>query len=149
MMRNRDGFTLVELLIVIAVVGVLAGTTLTSLRGAKSKAIDIKIVSSVKQIRDIIESNYSGVGYPDLTNSSPIYGGFVAENNPGTTTLNILIANIFSQGGSVNVVNESGTTVLSYAIYGQLFSESTKYFCIDSSGRTNQEATTNTGTTCP
>lgn len=153
-MRNSQnkGFTLIELLVVIAIIGILAGIVLVSVNSARGKAQDVKIVSGVKQLKTIIESNYSGATYPDLTNDSPLYGGFVADGNPGSTTINILINDINTLGGEVNVVNEpatAGEAVFNYAVYGRLVSTSTQYFCVDSKGKTNMATLTNNTSTCP
>ncbi len=151
MQKINKGFTLIELLVVIAIIGILAGTVLVSVQSARSKAKDVKVVSGVKQLKTVIESNYSGAAYPDLTNDSPVYGGLAPDGNPGTSTITVLLSDITAQGGNVNIVNEpnTGSTVLSYAIYGQLVSSSTQYFCLDSAGGTNQNALTNDTVTCP
>jgi prepilin-type N-terminal cleavage/methylation domain-containing protein len=151
MKKTSKGFTLVELLVVIAVIGILAGVILVSLNSARGKAQDVKIISDVKQLKNTFESNYSGVAYPDLTNDNPVYGGLVADGNPGTSTITVLLADILAQGSTLNIVNDpnTGPTVLSYAIYGQLVSSSTQYFCLDSVGGTNEETSTNTSVTCP
>jgi prepilin-type N-terminal cleavage/methylation domain-containing protein len=149
---KKRGFTLIELLVVIAIIGILASVILISLNTARGKAQDVKIVSGVKQLKTIIESNYSGAMYPDLTNDSPLYGGLVADGNPGTSTINIILTDILNLGGTVKIVNEPetpGTAVFNYAIYGSLISTSTQYFCIDSKGKTNQAALDNTTSTCP
>jgi prepilin-type N-terminal cleavage/methylation domain-containing protein len=152
MKKNSKGFTLIELLVVIAIIGILASIVLVSLNTARGKAQDVKIVSGVKQLKTIIESNYSGATYPDLTNDSPIYGGFVADGNPGTSTINILLNDINTLGGEVFVKTEpdtAGSAVFNYAIYGRLVSTSTQYFCVDSKGKTNQNALTRDTVTCP
>src|SRR3989344_3471303 len=48
--RKRSGFTLVELLMVIAIIGILASLTLVSLRGAGAKARDAKVKTNVSSI---------------------------------------------------------------------------------------------------
>lgn len=153
MKKNNQGFTLIELLVVIAIIGILAGTILVSVNSARGKANDVKIISGVKQLKTIIESNYTGVAYPDLTNdNTKIFGGLVADGNPGTSTINTLLGDIGALGGSITIVNDpavEGEAVLDYAIYGQLVSTTTQYFCIDSKGTTNQETTSNTTATCP
>ncbi len=149
---NNKGFTLIELLVVIAIIGILASVVLVSVNAARGKAQDVKIVSGVKQIKTIIESNYSGASYPDLTNDSPLYGGLVADGNPGTSTINMLLNDINSLNSEVNVVNDpntAGSAVLDYAVYGRLVSTSTQYFCVDSKGKTNQMALTNNTASCP
>jgi prepilin-type N-terminal cleavage/methylation domain-containing protein len=152
MKLKNKGFTLVELLVVIAVIGILSSIVLVSLRNARGKGQDVKIISSVKQIKTIIESNYSGISYPDLTNDSPVFGGLVENGHPGENEIDILVQDITSQGSSVNIVNDPtdpGLPVLGYAIYGQLVSTSTQYFCIDSTGKTNLIAPTNDTSVCP
>jgi len=149
---KNKGFTLIELLVVIAIIGILASVVLVSVNGARSKAKDVKVISGTKQIKTVIESNYSGVSYPDLTNDSPILGGLVADGNPGTSTITVLLGDIATQGSSINIVNDPtdlGSPVLGYAIYGQLISTSTQYFCIDSTGKTNQYALTHDTSVCP
>ncbi|MFA6315251.1 MAG: type II secretion system protein [Candidatus Paceibacterota bacterium] len=146
------GFTLIELLVVIAIIGILASVVLVSLGAAKGKAADVKIISDIKQIRSELESNFDGSSYPDLTNDSPVYTGFVADGNPGTTTINALISDMNSQGSEIVVVNapsDPSTFVTGYALYGRLVSSSTMYVCMDSTGKTNLEASDNTTSVCP
>ena len=151
MTKHTKGFTLVELLVVIAIIGILAAVVIVSVSAARNKAADVRIISSVKQVRDQLEAVYTGVSYDDLTNDAgdQVFGGFDV-NAPSTSTLNVLISDIIARGGSVNAVNSPDTgPVLGYAIYGQLVSTSTKYFCIDSTGMTNLQADDNTTETCP
>jgi general secretion pathway protein G len=154
MKKYSQGFTLIELLVVIAIIGILAAITLISLTTARQKAGDVKVISDVKQIRDAIESDLAGNAYyPDLTNTvaSQVFGG-LDVNSPGTTTLNAILGDIGSFNGNFKVVNTPlapGTFVTAYALYGQLISSTTRYFCLDSTGKTAQTATSNTNPTCP
>ena len=148
--NSLKGFTLIELLVVIAIIGILAGVVLIALSGARSKAQDVKVISDVKHLRDTFEADLSGSAfYPDLTNTSPIYGG-LDPNAPGTSTINILVTDLLMVGSSLNIVNTPATgAVLGYAIYAPLVSSTTAFYCMDSSGKVTDQATTNTGATCP
>ncbi len=63
--QNTKGFTLIELLVVIAIIGVLATIVLSSLRSARTKAMDAKRASAIKQIQNALEMyNIDHGGYP-------------------------------------------------------------------------------------
>lgn len=65
-MRKASGFTLVELLVTIGIIGILATVTVVSVGNARSKARDSKRVSDVKQIQSALELYSSDTGgyYP-------------------------------------------------------------------------------------
>lgn len=55
MKLSRSGFTVVELIIVIAVIGILAGITTVAFNGTQQKARDSKRVSDLQAIADSIK----------------------------------------------------------------------------------------------
>jgi len=61
----KKGFTLVELMIVIAIIALLSGIILTSLTGSKAKSRDARRISDVNQIQLAVEQYFDRCGqYP-------------------------------------------------------------------------------------
>ncbi len=160
MKKYTRGFTLIELLVVIAIIGILASIVLVSLNSARNKGKDARVISNVQQIRTALESGYNGSGYPDLktdanaTNGNAgsatcITNGWV-NNGPQNVALNQLINDSCSQGGNNAIVinTSAATSPTAYAIFGKLTS-TTGFFCIDSTGKTNQAAANSATATCP
>ena len=64
-LSSSKGFTLLELLVVIGIIGLLASIVVVNLTGARKKARDIKRVADIKTIQTALESYYGKNGkYP-------------------------------------------------------------------------------------
>ncbi len=154
MKKYTRGFTLIELLVVIAIIGILASIVLVSLNSARNKGKDARIISDVQQVRTALESGYNGSGYPDLnyvaancnaasvvttnlaTMSNGSAGNCTNSSGPQNTIINQLVSDAQTQGGNIFVTVANGNNA--YALFGRLSSVATNYFCIDSTGKTNQ-----------
>jgi prepilin-type N-terminal cleavage/methylation domain-containing protein len=65
--RKQQGFTIVELLIVIVVIGILAGLVITTFNGIQQKGRDTERQTDVKALHGQIEAYYAQNGsYPSL-----------------------------------------------------------------------------------
>jgi len=165
MKKYTRGFTLIELLVVIAIIGILASIVLVSLNSARKKGNDTRVISDVNQIRTALETGYNGSSYVDLIGGQNAtcnggvanlvgasYNNCVLNTAPDNTSISTLVNDATSQGGNIFFTVTGSSNILSnaYAIRGQLVSNSSAYFCIDSTGKTNSnDNVTNTGaTTC-
>jgi len=69
----KKGFTLIEMLIVIAIIGILASMVIVSLGPSQAKARDAKRMSDLRQIQNMLEIYYTANGgYPKQDSSVPI-----------------------------------------------------------------------------
>jgi len=67
--RKQQGFTIVELLIVIVVIGILAALVVTTFTGIQRRARDTERETDVKAIHGQVEAYYAQNGrYPTLAN---------------------------------------------------------------------------------
>lgn len=117
-MNKQKGFTLVEMLVVIAIIGILSATALTAFGPARSKAKDAKIISAMQQIRAIAESLYDG-DYDAVTNNQ--------------TDISRLRAEIEANGGkSFTISLSDGNGSQAYEVHVTL--NNGTIYCVDSSG---------------
>lgn len=69
---NNKGFTLIEMLVVVAIVGLLSAVVVVGLTGAREQARDSRRVADIRQIQNDLEINYqSSSGYPSPVNGHP------------------------------------------------------------------------------
>ena len=64
MSNNNKGFTLIEMLVVIAIIGLLSSVVVIGLGGARSKARDARRIADIRSIQSALEVDYTAVdGY--------------------------------------------------------------------------------------
>lgn len=59
----KKGFTLIEILIVVAIIAILASIVLVGLTGARAKARDAKRISDVTSVQNVLELYYTRCGF--------------------------------------------------------------------------------------
>ena len=69
---KRQGFTLIEMLVVVAIIGLLSSTILVGLGNARSKARDARRIADLRQIQTGLENYYveNNQSYPQTLYTS-------------------------------------------------------------------------------
>jgi len=143
----NKGFTLIEMLVVVAVIGLLSSVILTALGPAKDKAKDSRIIQEVNQVRDLAETYYNG-NYNTLPNLPSITD--ISDAN-----LKALSDDITVQGGALSIIKSPAPAKM-YAAFSSLNSQlgtadnpQVQYYCIDSGGHSVTTLTEPSSYTCP
>ena len=128
-MLERKGFTLIEMLVVIAIIGVLAAAVLAALGPARNKAKDVRIISDINQVRIIAETVYLNGTYSALPE-----GTVNATNYGGIASLKSQADDVISQNGRLVINKTTADTPpgQEYRAYSVL--NGGGYYCVNSSG---------------
>ncbi len=129
------GFTLIEMLVVVAIIGILSSVILTALGPARNKAKDARIIEEVNQVRSFLESTAVGGVYTGLTPIRPD-----SVNNIADPNLRSLALDIQTQGGGLYVERALNPPYTWYIVFSPLNTlvgpqgNETQYYCVDNSG---------------
>lgn len=95
--QHPKGFTIIELLIVVVVIGILATLVITTFAGAQRKARNVKTLSNVKQYYNMIEAY------------STLHGYYPASPTEGTDNIAMVCLGLGYANGSCGTI--TGTQV--------------------------------------
>lgn len=137
---NR-GFSLIELLIVIAIIGILASIVLAGTANSRNKAADTQIRSSIHQLRILAESYYDSSGYQytglDTCVSTPTAATcFEQQLADRIIILKTEIENTLGQTGVVSTTANQAN----FCLAAPLKAGSSSYICVSSVGSVSEGA---------
>ncbi len=118
-MKDTKGFTLIEMLVVIAIIGLLSSVVLVALGPSRTKAKDARIISDMNQVQTLEETLFNNGNYSTLD--------IATAGSPGKALSDDVKAN--NGGTDITIMGAGGTAA--YAAYTSL---SSGYYCVDSKG---------------
>lgn len=129
-MQSQRGLTFLEILLVIAILGILITVVLASVTSSRKKAIDNRLRSDISQIRLLAEVAYDSNGgtYLNWSQESSIQD-----------SLTRLLEEIDKESGDpveapyVTAVRE--TQAQDYCVSVALVADSGRYYCVDQTGK--------------
>jgi prepilin-type N-terminal cleavage/methylation domain-containing protein len=132
-MNFRGGFTLIEVLVVITIIGILSGMVLVNLNNARLKAYDASIKLQLASVRREAEIYYTGPGgetYGNNANSCNAASSMFKQD----TIISNLIDGVSNISSAVATCRSNGTN---FAVSANLLSAidpTEDNWCIDSTG---------------
>lgn len=135
--RSRHAFTLVEILIAVAILGILAAIALPTLRGHIAEAKESTAKDNLRILRNTIElyaARHNGIppGYPlENTNAPAMFGCFYLSIVNGNY-LSEIPANPFNDLATIHMIqNSESFPGAPTGEYGWIYKPATKQFRID------------------
>lgn len=139
MKHTQRGLTFIEILIVVAILGILIALVLATVTSSRKKAIDNRIRSSIGQIRILAEVAFdsNGGSYVD-------WGQEPSIQTELTRLVEKIDEDIGDPAGVPYVTAIRETQAKNYCVSAPLKGDSNNFYCIDATGKFQT-----TGNACP
>ncbi len=138
-MKKNKGFTLIELFVVIAIIGILASVVLASLNTARDKGANASVKSNLNNMRaqaELVYDNASPNSYATVCSDANVTKALEAARvSSGALTTTVAFATAET---ATSVACQSQST--SWVIQAPLKGTGAGYWCVDSSGKSQAEA---------
>ena len=116
----QKGFTIIELLIVIAIIAILAGLVLNNFQGAQAKARDTQRITKIRALHTKLEEFYNEAnGYPASALADPNFPGMDAQANTdprGGTLSDTIVADATAMNAAAAPTSGAGNE-FKYVVY--------------------------------
>lgn len=144
-MKNfKKGFTLLELLVVVAIIAIIISVTLVALNDSKNKGADAAVKSNLNTIRGESELFYSNndnkflpVGGSNITGNCPTYNPSGTDMLSKDKTIADALTEAVKRGANGSSCYNSS---LNWAVAVGLKSNAALSWCVDSGGNSKQVA---------
>ena len=134
MLKNK-GFTLIEIMIVISIIGLLAVLILVAVQNSRDKAADTKTVSSMDDVKTAVEMYYSSKGsFPANINDADLQEYFNSEIPENIEVLSngscYVVRTQLIRAGSELLNKESEVDGTACGVGGFNCEDADRYYCL-------------------
>ncbi|TSA46385.1 type II secretion system protein [bacterium] len=137
-MKNNKGFTLIEMLVVIAIIGLLSSVVLVALGPSRAKAKDARIISDMNQVRAVMETLYN-----------PSTGKYVdASVATANTSIKSASDDMYTSGAKAASFAVIPATADNYYVAYVILNDAATYYCVDSTGNSLSVSAVPSGKAC-
>jgi len=131
--KSKKGFTLIELMVVVAIIGILALLGLRLYIGQQRRAKDAITIANASTIHTLIQANLVDRNYAGTAAGAQLAideaVGTTADNdtntanlrNPYDSTGTTLVADVTADGAATGILSPTGTTVTGTEINGCVY----------------------------